>query len=287
MSRKATMIVLFSALIVIISMGTCQAFGLFLQPVSDDLAVGRESFSLAMALQNIIYGLPLMAIVADRYGSRWVVVGGALLYALGLFMMSTVSNPTTLYLTLGLLVGIALSSTSFVIILGGVAQVVPKERRTTVFGIITAAGSFGMFSVVPGTQWLLSSFGWQNSFMFLALFVGLIALFGLAFPSKPSQKASPAKSEEHVEAGSLPQVLLKARQHSSYWLLNAGFFVCGFHVAFIATHLPAFLTDNGRCPLCQCHRTCPYWLVQHVWLISLWLLRRSLSQEVSPQLPLL
>lgn len=242
-SRKATFILLCSALIVIISMGTRQAFGLFLQPVSEHLGVGREVFSLAMALQNIIFGFPIVGIVADRYGSRWVAVMGALLYATGLLLISNVSSPTGLYLTLGLWMGIGLASISYVVILGAVGQVVPVEKRSTAFGLVTAAGSFGMFSVVPGAQWLLSSFGWQNALMILAGFVSLMALLALGFPSKPGGGGSRADAgfEEH----SLPQILLKARDNSSYWLLNAGFFVCGFHVAFIATHLPSFLTDNG------------------------------------------
>jgi MFS family permease len=241
--RSATSIVGLSAVIVIISVGTRQSLGLFLAPISADLGVGREVFSLAIAIQSLIFGLPFVGILADRYGPRWVVVGGGLLYATSLALLAFISAPIGLYLGLGVLAGIALSCTGYVVILGAIAQVVPVEKRSTSFGIVTAAGSVGMLAVVPGVQWTLNQVGWQKTFIVMALFVASIALIALALPSRPG-------SEQSGDDGSLGDepmidVLKKAGRHSGYLLLTAGFFVCGFHVAFIATHLPAFLADNG------------------------------------------
>ena len=241
-NRKATIVIFCSALIVFVSMGIRQSFGLFLSPISRDLGIGREVFSLAIAWQNLIFGLPILGIVADRFGPRWVVAGGALLYAVCFFLLSSVSTPPGLYTVLGVLMGIALSSISYVVVLGAVAQVVAPEKRASFFGLITAAGSFGTFAIVPGVQWLLSDLGWQSSFAFIALVAGASAFLAIGIPQR-RREVSPNTVES--DDGSLLQALLQARGHSGYWLLNAGFFVCGFHVAFIATHLPAFLTDYG------------------------------------------
>jgi predicted MFS family arabinose efflux permease len=128
-----------------------------------------------------------------------------------------------------------------VVVLGAVAQVVAPERRSTAFGIVTAAGSFGTFALVPGIQWLIANQGWQAAFPVIAALVGSVAVLAFGFPAKAG------RPEEKAEAadGTLLEALAKAKGHSGYWLLNAGFFVCGFHVAFIATHLPSFLTDAG------------------------------------------
>ena len=241
-NRKATIVIFCSALIVFVSMGIRQSFGLFLSPISRDLGIGREVFSLAIAWQNLIFGLPVVGILADHFGPRWVVAGGALLYAVCFFLLSSVSTPFDLYAVLGVLMGIALSSISYVVVLGAVAQVVAPEKRASSFGLITAAGSFGTFAIIPGVQWLLSGVGWQSSFAFIALIAGASALLAIGIPQR-GREVSSTTLESHD--GSLFHALLQARGHSGYWLLNAGFFVCGFHVAFIATHLPAFLTDHG------------------------------------------
>ena len=241
-NRKAAIVIFCSALIVFVSMGIRQSFGLFLSPISRDLGIGREVFSLAIAWQNLIFGLPVVGILADHFGPRWVVAGGALLYAVCFFLLSSVSTPFDLYAVLGVLMGIALSSISYVVVLGAVAQVVAPEKRASSFGLITAAGSFGTFAIIPGVQWLLSGVGWQSSFAFIALIAGASALLAIGIPQR-GREVSSTTLESHD--GSLFHALLQARGHSGYWLLNAGFFVCGFHVAFIATHLPAFLTDHG------------------------------------------
>lgn len=249
-NRKVLLVVVCGCLIIMINMGMRQGTGLFLQPMSSDLGTGRETFSFAVALQSLISGLPFVAIIADRYGSRRVAIIGSLLYAGGLLLISTVASSMGLYLSLGLLVGVALSCTSYVVIVGAVAQSIPLEKQARVFGILTAAGSFGMFVVVPGIQYLLLQFGWRTSAMLLAGFVCLIGLLALGLPKSDTSSAearSDAKARDEIE-GTFAETLLRARQHSGYLLLNAGFFVCGFHVAFIATHLPAFLSDNAVSP---------------------------------------
>ncbi len=243
MSRRANHVVGYSILIILISMGTRQTFGIYLQPVTDELGIGRELFSLAIAIQSIIGGLPFAGVLADRYGSRWVAIGGGLLFGVSMYLMSITTHWTGLMLGFGLLSGVSLSCVSYVVVLGAVAQVVPPERRSRTFGFITAAGSVGMFIVVPVAQHIVNAFGWRTTFAIFGGFVGLIALLAVGYPTRKQQVAG---SESTVESSdSLTQVLAKASQHSGYWLLTSGFFVCGFHVSYVASHLPAYLTDNG------------------------------------------
>lgn len=246
--KRPVPVILLGAVTVAVAMGARQSFGLFLQPVSATLATGRETFSLSMAVQNILFGLPLAGMIADRIGPRWVVAAGALVYALGFALLSLAASVATLYLGLGVMVGLALSATSYVVILGAVAQVVPAERRGTAFGIITAAGSFGTFAVVPAMQWLLGAVQWQTTLLYAALAVGAIALLAVGFPVRSSPSADSGAPSDAADQVSFGTVLRRARTHSGYLLLNAGFFVCGFHVAFIATHLPSFLVDQGVAP---------------------------------------
>jgi predicted MFS family arabinose efflux permease len=247
MRNKQILLVIFAgAMIVAISMGTRQSFGLFLQPISLSLGIGRELFSLSMALQNLIFGLPIMGMLADRYGARPILILGGMLYAAGLLFVAVSPNLLGLYLSLGLMAGLGLSSASYVVVLGAVAQAVPLNQRTAAFGLITAGGSFGMFAVVPLAQWLLSSFGWVRAMILLAIFVWLIVILAFILPS--GRKSGDSASAEAEEAETMSAVLVKASRHSGFWLLFAGFFVCGFHVAFITTHMPAYLADNGLAP---------------------------------------
>ena len=243
MFQRKNHVVEYSILIILISMGTRQTFGLYLQPITDELDIGRELFSLAIALQSIIGGLPFAGVLADRYGSRWVAIGGGLLFAVSMYLMSIVTHWTGLMFSFGLLSGISLSCVSYVVVLGTVAQVVPPERRSRTFGFITAAGSVGMFIVVPVAQRILNTFGWRTTLAILAGFAGLIALLAMGYPTRKQPVAGGESTDKPSD--SLTQVLVQASRHSGYWLLTIGFFVCGFHVSFVASHLPAYLTDNG------------------------------------------
>lgn len=243
--RNTTIVIACGAIMVFISMGTRQSFGLFLQPITLDLSMGRETFSLAIAWQNLIFGLPLIGILADRFGSRKIAMGGGLLFAASFLLLSATGSPAGLYLNLGAATGIAIGCTSYVVVLGVVARVVPPEKRSSMFGIITAAGSFGMFAIVPGVQWLIASFQWQSSFTVLAFFVGITAILAIGFPSKTADSTDNPSETGMEKSRSLIFTLNRARRHSGYLMLTAGFFVCGFQVTFIATHLPAFLSDNS------------------------------------------
>lgn len=241
---KRTGWVIFSAAaIVTIAMGVRQAFGLFLPDMSTDLSIGRSSFGLSLALQNLLFGLaqPFVGALADRHGAGRVVAGGTLLYAAGLIAASIAGSAIGLHLSFGLMVGMALSATTFVVVLGAVGRVVTPERRSMAFGIVTAGGSLGQFLVVPAGQLLIGELGWRMALVALA---GLIAVM-LALAVGVSGKPQAAGPQAGGAGQTLRQALGEAARHRGFWLLNAGFFVCGFHVAFIATHFPAYLTDKG------------------------------------------
>ena len=242
MTRAAVVVLTAGVAILIFAMGIRQAFGIFLTPIALDLEVGRQTFGLAIAVQNLLWGLaqPAVGAIADRFGAVRVTVVGALLYATGLALTTLASDPLGLNVTLGVLIGLALSGTTYVTVLGAVGRVVPAERRSLAFGLCTAAGSFGMFAVVPGAQALLDAFGWQEAFLILAIAVSLLVPLSLGL--RPADRVT---TDTAAGGLSLWQAVCQAKGHGSYWLLNAGFFVCGFHVAFIATHLPAYLGDNG------------------------------------------
>jgi predicted MFS family arabinose efflux permease len=225
----------------ILAMGIRQSFGIFLAPIAVDLDVGRQVFGLAIALQNLLWGLaqPFVGAVADKYGAVRVTIVGALLYVAGLALTAVASSAFGLNVSLGVLVGAALAGTTYVTVLGAVGRVVPPERRSLAFGLCTAAGSFGMFAVVPGAQALLDALDWRQAFLVMA--VAAAALVPLAFGFRASDRRITGQAGGQSVAAAIGE----ARAHSGYWLLNAGFFVCGFHVAFVATHLPAYLADNG------------------------------------------
>jgi predicted MFS family arabinose efflux permease len=240
-SAQKTMrtVVVIAAISVMASTGASRSFGLFLTPVTESLGTGREVFSLAIGLQNLLFGLPLAAFVADRLGAKWVLSGCATLFALGFFVTSVTASKVGLFAGIGGLAGFGMSGTGFVIVLGAVGRVVPPERRSAIFGLVTAAGSAGIFLMTALSQRLIDSFGWQTAMLWLSvIFVG-VALTALLLPSAPANQDDDGESEAFAD------VLLRARSNRSFRLLIAGFFVCGFHVAFIAAHLPAFLQDGG------------------------------------------
>ena len=228
-----------AALIVTLAMGVRQSFGLFLTPVIVDLDIGRQAFGFAIALQNLLFGLaqPLVGAAADRWGSGRVVAVGAAIYAAGLVLAGSVGDAAGLNLALGLLVGLALSATTFVVVFGPVARAVAPERRSMALGLVTAGGSLGQFLVVPLAQATLAALDWRLTFAALAALTALMALLAVGVSGRPPPR--------QVGAGSLGSVLREAARGRDFWLLTVGFFVCGFHIAFVATHLPAYLVDAG------------------------------------------
>jgi MFS family permease len=228
-----------------LAIGIRLSFGLFLQPMSQTLSWGRETFAFAIALQNILWGLtqPLMGLLADKYGARKVVALGGLGYSLGLYLMSQADSPLTLNLTAGLLIGVSLSATSFAVVLGAVGRAVSERNRSMALGIASAGGSVGQALILPIGQALIAAYGWV-----LAL-GGLVAIAFLMVPLAAALGPAGRKSPKQVPGGQLiSQALAEASLHRGYWLLTAGFFVCGFHVTFMATHLPAYIVDSGLSP---------------------------------------
>ena len=243
MTGRVCFMIFCGVLIVLICGGLRQSFGVFLRPVSLDLEIGREMFGLVIAAQALIYGVsqPVVGMMADRFGAIRMIIAGAALYALGLWLASIATSATDLGLGLSLAVGLGLSGPTQVLVLGVVGKAVPENRRSVVFGTIIASSSLGMFLFVPGAQFLLDAVGWRDAFLYLSLLLVLVPFVAFGLGSAP---LVPAKGQKQ----SLREAIDEAGGHSGYLLLTAGFFVCGFHVTFIATHLPAFLVDNDVSP---------------------------------------
>lgn len=240
MTRQAWIMVICGVVIVMIGGGLRQSFGVFLRPVALDLEIGRQLFGLVIAAQALIYGVsqPAAGLLADRYGSIRVIIAGVVLYAAGLWMASFSTSSFDLFISLGVLVGLGLSGPTQVLVLGAVGKVVPNEKRSLVFGTVIASTSLGMFFFVPGVQQLLDTLGWRETFIILAVMIAILPLITIGLRTDGTvQPSGPAQS--------LREAIGEAGSHSGYLFLTAGFFVCGFHVTFIGTHLPAFLIDNG------------------------------------------
>lgn len=225
-------------------MGARQTFGLFLAPIVGDLSVTREAFGLAIAIQNLMWGVaqPFAGAVADKFGAGRVIVVGGLAYVAGLLLATVSTDPAGLYLSLGVLIGLGLSGTTFSVVLGAVGRAVTEEKRSMALGLATAGGSLGMFAFVPAGQAVLSSFGWIPAFATLAATAALMPMLAAGLAGRPGRQQ--AHHPSRTPDPSLRAALVQAGKHNGYWLLNAGFLVCGFQLAFIATHLPAFLTDQ-------------------------------------------
>ncbi len=229
-------------LISLITYGLRTSFGLFVDPLSDGRGWGREVFALSLAIQNIVWGLgqPLAGSVADRYGSGRVLAVGGAIYALGVALMAASTTPLTLHLTAGVLVGIGLSGGSFTIVIAALGRLMPPDRRSWAMGMATAAGSFGQFVFAPLGQSFISGYGWATALIMLAAFAAIVPVLAAALRGGAATEDGPSISVREATRG--------AFGHGSYLLLMSGFFVCGFHVAFITTHLPPYLTDSGVSP---------------------------------------
>ncbi len=244
--RGPVIILIFGTVIMMVSFGTRAGFGLLLQPISVDFGWGREVFAFSVAIQNLFWGLsqPIAGAIADKYGSGRVIAACVGLLALGLYLMSRVSTPGELTLTAGILVGVGLSGTSFGVILAVISRSVPEHRRSLFLGIGSAGGASGQLFMVPLGQAFLSSYGWATTLMLLAAMVIATIPLAAALTGKRSPTEAMAASKAAVEQ-TLGEALNEARSHRSYIYLTTGFFVCGFQLAFITTHLPAFIVDHG------------------------------------------
>ncbi len=239
--RLPAVVLLGGCLISLIGFGVRSPFGLYLGPMTSTLGWSRETYALAMAIQNLLWGLgmPLAGALADRYGSVVVIAGGALVYALGILGMSVAESVWMLYLTGGILVGIGVAFTAFSLAIAAMVRVVGPAKRSLVMGAGMAAGSMGQVLYSPLAQSMIVDYGWSASLMMLAMSALVIAPLALLLPSDPR-----VHNEQPLH-GSVTEALVEALRHRGYLLLTAGFFVCGFHVAFVTVHLPAYVTDLG------------------------------------------
>lgn len=233
------------AAIVTLSMGIRHGFGLWLLPITQEMGWNRQSFALAIAVQNLSWGLIgiFAGMVADRFGAFRVLIGGAALYGLGLAGMALSPNPLVFTLTTGILIGAAQAGTTYAVIYGVLGRQIAPERRSWAMGVAAAAGSFGQFLMVPVEGWLIAGLGWQQALLALSLMVLLIVplAFGLREPGFTG--AAPVRREQTVA-----QALSEAFRYPSFNLLMAGYFVCGFQVVFIGVHMPSYLKDHGLSP---------------------------------------
>lgn len=240
-SRAAWTVLLCGAMIITMSLGVRAAFGLFLKPISAELNLGREVFSFALAVQTLITGLagPIAGALADRYGAKAMALAGGGFMLAGLLFAPFAQGALGLQITFGALMGLGLTCASMGIVFGAVARALPPEKRSMGFGIVMAGGSFGQFLLIPVAQQLLAAYEWRAALQILAI-VGAVMIplaFGLA------EKRAPMKPG--TGPASWREALSEASGTPGFWLLTSSFFVCGFHVSFVSTHLPAFLTDRG------------------------------------------
>ncbi len=238
-------ILLCGGLIVTLSMGIRHGFGLWLQPVTQMQGWTRETFALAIAIQNLSWGVAgiFAGMAADRFGAFRVLLVGAVLYALGLFGMAHASTPLLFSLSAGVMLGMAQAGTTYAVIFGVIGRNVSPERRSWAMGVAAAAGSFGQFLMVPVEGFLIARFGWQEALVILGFAVLLI--LPLAFVLRePGFSGNAAVRREQ----SILQALAEAFKYPSFQLLMAGYFVCGFQVVFIGVHLPSYLKDKGLTP---------------------------------------
>ena len=241
--RTPLVIVICGCAIALLSFGPRSSFGFFVQPMSREFVWGRDVFALALAFQNLLWGLgqPIAGAIADRFGSLRVILVGALLYAAGLVLMRYASSPLSLDIGAGVLIGFGLSGCSFNLVLSAFSKLLPPERRGVALGAGTAAGSFGQFLFAPFGVAMIDNFGWQTALLVFAGLMLLIVPLSLAL-------STPPVASDHVPAPdqqSFKTALAEAFGHRSYVLLVLGFFTCGFQLAFITVHLPAYLVDRG------------------------------------------
>jgi MFS family permease len=241
--RTPLVIIICGCAIALLGFGPRSSLGFFIQPMSREFSWGRDVFGLALALQNLLWGLgqPIAGAIADRFGLLRVMVIGALLYAGGLLMMRYAATPSSLDLGTGVLIGFGLSGCSFNLVLSAFSKLLPPEKRGLALGAGTAAGSFGQFLFAPFGVAMIDNFGWQAALTVFAFLMLLIIPLSLALSTAPATSSNVPAADQQ----SFKTALAEAFGHRSYVLLVLGFFTCGFQLAFITVHLPAYLSDRG------------------------------------------
>ena len=236
----AWVIILTAGVIVGMAMGLRQVMGLYLQPMTTALGIGREPFSDSMAIANLVWGLGaiLAGAIADKYGAGRVIVASVLATAAGLYVMYAAQTPMDLYIS-GVLLGIGVCGTGVSALVGAVGRAVPLEKRTAAIASLGMAAGIGGFVAFPYTHVLIEWLGWQNSLLVLAATALVMLPLAYGLSGKPQAQSAQVKPQ------SLSEAFREAFAHPSFWLLTGGFFVCGFHVSFYSVHLPAFVVDKG------------------------------------------
>lgn len=234
------MIIIAGCAIAAVTNGVRSAFGLFTLPITSDLGLSREAWGMAMAIQNLAWGIaqPFAGGIADKYGTGKTVVVGLVLYVAGLLLMTVSPDAGMMTLSGGVLTGVGIATSSFSIVMAAFGRNVPLEKRSFYFGIATAASSFGQFAFAPIGQGFISAFGWQTALVYLGLILAMTIPLAYALRGRTENTTGGADLK-------FMTALAKAWGHGSYRLLVIGFFVCGFHLAFINVHMPAYLEQCG------------------------------------------
>ena len=241
--RTPLVIVVCGCLIGMLTFGPRSTLGFFMQPMSREFSWGRDVFGLALAIQNLLWGIgqPIAGAIADRFGSLRVICVGALMYAAGLILMRYAATPLSLDISAGVLMGFGLSGCSFNLVLSAFGKLLPPQWRGVALGAGTAAGSFGQFVFAPFGVAMLDNFGWQPALTVFACLMLLVVPLSLALATPSSATGPVAVTEQQT----FRHALAEAFGRRSYVLLVLGFFTCGFQLAFITVHLPAYLVDRG------------------------------------------
>jgi len=234
-------VLLATGVVLTLAMGVRHGFGFWMQPISQANGWTRETYSLAQAMQNLLWGAfgPFAGMAADRFGTMRVVLVGAVSYMLGLVWMATITQPTLFVLGSGVFIGLGLACTAFGAVSGIIGRVAPVEKRSLAFGISGACSSFGQFMMMPIEQQLIGSIGWQNAFYVLGAVV-VALMVPMAFYLR-----EPEVAHAHGPQQSIREAAGEALGNRSFLFLVAGYFVCGFQLVFIGVHLPAYLKDKG------------------------------------------
>ena len=241
--KLLSIFVAFACILLAINFGLRSSMGFFMAPITSEFGYGREVFAFSLALQNLCWGLfqPIAGAIADRFGTVKTLIAGSLVYALGLYVTATAGSIWELHTGAGILIGMGIAGTGFGVVLPALARTVAPEKRAFALGLGTAAGSAGQLLLIPVAQEFIASYGWQTALLLLA--GGALCMLFLAAPFRKDSANSAATIDDSSQT--LPEALKEARSHVHYWLLIAGFFVCGFQLAFITVHMPAFLSDQG------------------------------------------
>ena len=246
MSQPAKLLsiaVAFACVLLALNFGLRSSMGFFMAPISDEFGYGREVFAMSLALQNLWWGLtqPIAGAISDRFGTLKTVLAGTVLYALGLYVTANASGAAELHIGSGFLMGMGIAATGFGVVLPAMARMVAPEKRAFALGLGSAAGSAGQLLVVPVAQSFLSAYGWSSALLLLAACALLMVVCALPL----ARDGATSNNTESNSGQTAKQALQEAGAYSHYWLLVAGFFVCGFQLAFITVHMPAFLSDKG------------------------------------------